>query len=74
MEAHLGCQGGHPVLQRAEAGPPEVSEDVLDVALLQVGGVDRGLVPRQHTVLHTDNLAQTEDVATKYANIVRSEA
>ena len=49
METHLGCQGGHPVLQRAEAGPPEVSEDVLDVALLQVGGVDRGIVPRNST-------------------------
>ena len=49
METHLGCQGGHPVLQHAEAGPPEVSEDVLDVALLQVDGVDRGIVPRNST-------------------------
>ena len=52
MEPHLGCHGSHPVLQCAEAGPPEVSEDVLDVALLQVDGVDRGIVPRNST-LHT---------------------
>ena len=51
MKTHLCCHGGHPVLQRAEAGPPEVSEYVLDVALLQVAGVDLGIVPG-YTTLH----------------------
>ena len=51
METDLCCHGGHPVLQRAEAGAPEVSEYVLEIALLPVAGVDLGIVPG-NTTLH----------------------